>query len=187
MNARRVDRIFLTGFMGCGKSTVAPALAGILGFGCIDLDTEVERRTGETVSRIFALDGEAYFRGVEREVLFETGTRRSIVVALGGGTVANEENCTFVKSAGLLVYLQVDSETLFARLRRKEDRPLLSPRGGPGSDDVWFRETMSRLFLEREPFYRRADVTIMPDPDDPERTAARIADSIRRLSPRSLT
>ena len=181
MNLRRSDRVFFTGFMGCGKSTVAPLLAGDLGLGCFDIDDEIERQTGKSVSRIFGLDGEAYFRRVEREVLFGTADRRSVVVALGGGTITNEENFAFVKSAGLLVWLRVDFETLFARLRTKTDRPLLAPGSGRGSGEEKLRETMLRLLAEREPFYRRADIVCTPGSDDPGTTAARIATNITAI------
>jgi shikimate kinase len=184
VKAPRTNLIFLTGFMGCGKSTVAPPLSRILGFGCFDMDVEIERRAGATISSIFTRRGEPFFREMERNVLFETAGRTSLVVALGGGTIADERNCAFVKSAGLLVYLSVDFETLFGRLKTKGDRPMLPHGGGTGTDEDRLRETMRRLFSEREPFYKRADLVVTPDPSDPERTAAAIARSIGPPPPR---
>lgn len=182
MNHRRADRVFLTGFMGSGKSTVAPLLAADLGLACFDIDGEIERRAGKSVSTIFRVDGEAWFRRVERELLFGVAERRSVVVALGGGTIANEENFAFVKSAGLLVWLRVDFETLYARLKSKTDRPLLAagPGGGPGGEGE-LRERMRRLLAEREPFYRRADIVCEPASGGPGATAARLAAGIGPL------
>jgi shikimate kinase len=188
MNARHGGRIFLTGFMGCGKSTVAPLLAGLLGYDCLDIDAEIERRTGSTVSGIFARRGERAFRELEREVLFGTAGRRRLVMALGGGTAANEANFAFVRSAGLLVYLKVDFEVLFARLATKEDRPLLvTDDAGGGTPPERLRAAMRRLMSEREPYYERADVVVVPDPRDASRTAALIAGEVSRISAGGIT
>ncbi len=178
MHLRRADRIFLTGFMGCGKSTVAPLLAADLGLASFDIDGEIERRAGKSVSSIFRVDGEAWFRRVERELLFGLAERRAVVVALGGGTIANEENFAFVKSAGLLVWLRVDFETLYSRLKSRTDRPLLAAGPGGGGE---LREKMWRLLAEREPFYRRADIVCEPASEEPGATAANLAAGIGPL------
>lgn len=188
MDPRRAGRIFLTGFMGCGKSTVAPRLAAILGFGSFDIDLEIERLTGSTVSGIFERRGERVFREMEREVLFSTAGKRRLVVALGGGTVANEDNFAFIRSTGLLVYLRVDFELLCARLRTREDRPLLLTRGIAGvTPEERLRSAMKRLLEEREPYYERADVVVTPDPDDAGRTASLIAGEVARFMPGPVT
>ena len=182
MDARRSDIIYLTGFMGCGKSTVAPRLAAILGFGCLDVDAEVERRTGSTVSGIFERSGERAFRDLEREVLFGTSGTRDLVVALGGGTIADAENFAFVRRTGLLVYLRADFGTLFGRLRTKEDRPLIAHRGAGGRvPEEELRAAMKRLLALREPWYGRADIIVDADPADAEATAAGIAEAVARL------
>jgi shikimate kinase len=174
-------RIYLTGFMGSGKSTIAPLLAGRLGYEWVDLDSMVAGAAGMTVAEIFGRDGESEFRRLERAALVSTGSRRSLVVAAGGGAIVDEESSAFVRSAGALVYLRVDFETLYGRLRATRDRPLLAA-GGAGSaagGDARLREKMRRLLSEREPFYMRADVVVDPDPSDPPGTASRIADILR--------
>jgi shikimate kinase len=187
VDPRRSSRIYLTGVMGCGKSTVAPHLSGILGFTCFDMDAEIEKRTGRTVGAIFTREGERFFRTVEREVLLETNSAQSVVVALGGGTIAGGENLAFVKSAGVLVYLREEFGVLFERLRLKTDRPLLAPRAGANAGDDALRATMLRLLAEREPHYLKADIVVTPDHAGPERTAAAIAAALRRPARPGLT
>lgn len=172
-------RIYLAGFMGCGKTTVAPHLARLLGMPWIDLDAEIERRTGRSIAELFAGEGERRFREIEREVLVAAAGEPEAVVALGGGTIANEENFALVKSSGVLVWLRVDFESLYDRLEGKKDRPLLLRRpGGGGRGEL--RETMRRLLAEREPFYRRADLTVTPASGDPAATAGEIAEALGR-------
>lgn len=178
-------RIYLTGFMGSGKSTVAPLLADLLGYESLDLDAGIGAAAGLTVGEIFARDGEAEFRRLERAALFATASRAALVVAAGGGAIASEDSFAFVRSAGVLVYLRVDFETLFGRLRTMRDRPLLSGMGADAGGGIVaegggaLRETMRRLLAEREPFYRRADIVADPDPSGPAGTASRIAAILR--------
>jgi shikimate kinase len=178
-------RVYLTGFMGSGKSTVAPLLADLVGYEFLDIDAGIEAATGLTVGEIFSGEGEPGFRRMEREALFGTAARRSIVVAAGGGAIANEDSYAFVRSAGALVYLRVEFETLFGRLRTLRDRPLLTGarEGSVTGGDAVLRETMRRLLSEREPFYKRADIVIDPGPSDPRGTASRIAEALRGLKP----
>ena len=85
-------RIYLTGFMGCGKTTVGRLLARRLGAPFVDLDDEVERRAGMTVREIFERQGEPAFRQMEAEALRGTLALPDVVVAMGGGTMAFEAN-----------------------------------------------------------------------------------------------
>jgi shikimate kinase len=174
-------RVYLTGFMGSGKSTVAPLLAGMIGYQSIDIDAGIEEATGLRVGEIFARDGEAGFRRMERAALFATSVRRSIVVAAGGGAIAGEESVAFVRAAGALVYLRVDVETLAGRLKSMGDRPMLAmppAPADPGDGDALLRATIRRLLAEREPFYRRADVVVDAAAGDPRRTASLIAEAL---------
>jgi shikimate kinase len=186
--------VYLTGFMGSGKSTVAPFLAELIGYASVDIDAGIEAATGLKVWEIFAKDGEAGFRRMERAALFATAARSSIVVAAGGGAIANEESCAFVRSSGILVYLRLDVETLVGRLSAMRDRPMLARTPDPvepeGSVETaggvtGLRETVRRLLSEREPFYRRADIVVEPDSAGPRRTAELIAGALAGLAPRT--
>ena len=160
-------RIYLTGFMGSGKSTVGRLLAERLGFPFVDLDTEIERQAGMTVREIFEKHGEAAFRQMEHEALRATLASPDVVVATGGGTMVFEGNFRLMQANGLSVWLSPDFATIAARIGGlgKRDRPL-------------FRDETQALALYRErlPAYRRADLTVDMAPDEgPEEIAARIA------------
>src|SRR5690606_40072973 len=84
--------IYLTGFMGSGKSTIGPILANTLGWDFYDLDRVIENKTGKKVREIFEQDGESFFRSLETETLEELSELDKTIISLGGGTMANAEN-----------------------------------------------------------------------------------------------
>jgi shikimate kinase len=88
----RTDKVYLVGFMGAGKTTLARALGARLDWRVEDVDERIETREGRAISNIFAREGEAYFRDVERQVLLDLLPLRHAVVATGGGTFADPEN-----------------------------------------------------------------------------------------------
>lgn len=160
-------RIYLTGFMGSGKSTVGRLLAARLGAPFVDLDEEIERRAEMRVREIFEQHGEPVFRQMEREALEATLALQDVVVATGGGTVAFEANARLIRDNGLAVWLNPPFATIAARVGGlgKKDRPL-------------FRDETQALALYRErlPAYRRADLIVdMAPQEGPEEIAARIA------------
>jgi shikimate kinase len=159
----RRARIFLTGFMGSGKSTVGPILANSIGYTFVDLDREIERTCQKSVRQIFSEDGETHFRARERAVLEELAGRDKLVVALGGGTLTVPEVFAFVKQCGILVYLKVPPEELFKRLHRKTDRPLLTDAEGNRLPESELRERLMNLHAQREPLYAQADIIVFAD------------------------
>jgi shikimate kinase len=154
-------RIFLTGFMGAGKSTVGGELAARLGWPFLDLDAEVEARTGATVAGIFAAHGEAEFRRLERAALAAAlAGPEPAVVAVGGGTFADPAVLEAARARGFVVFLNPSFQTIVGRIgaRGKTDRPL-------------FRDEAAALALYRERLagYRRADLVIDVGADEQPR------------------
>lgn len=160
MNKASNNLIYLTGFMGSGKSTIGPILANTLGFSFIDIDKEIIRRAGKPITEIFSDFGEQQFREMEHALLKEVSTRVQTVIALGGGSVAFERNMTIIRSTGTLVYLMADEGQLVKRLKRKSDRPLLHPasQNVPKEDEL--RSSIKSLINVREKYYSQADITI---------------------------
>ncbi|HKL87422.1 MAG TPA: shikimate kinase, partial [Salinibacter sp.] len=102
-------RIYLTGFMASGKSTVGPKVAARLGCTFLDLDRLIAVHDGRSIPEIFAQDGEGRFRELETAALRKTVDTDNLVVALGGGALVDEENRAFAKEHGRVVYLEVDA------------------------------------------------------------------------------
>ena len=99
--------IFLIGFMGAGKSTISNCLHRVYGLEQMEMDEEIERRQGRSISRIFAEDGEAYFRDLETELLMSLKEKENLVVSCGGGTAMRECNVQEMKAQGRIVWLCV--------------------------------------------------------------------------------
>lgn len=178
--AVRRDRVYLTGFMGSGKSTVGPILANTLGYGFVDLDRTIEEAEGMTIGEIFAQQGEAYFRNRERETLEHLPCERTLVVALGGGALVNPASRELIMSTGIMVYLRLPAESLWKRLRRREGRPLLADAGGARLDGELLRKRIEELLRHREPLYGKADLIVDVDERQVGVTVDRI---VRRLAP----
>jgi len=176
----RRDRIYLTGFMGSGKSTIGPIVANTIGYDFIDTDKEIERREGKSVNQIFEQNGADYFRELERILVQELSARIGMVVSLGGGTIADEVNFSIIKSSGILIYLQTSPEHLFRRLQNKTNRPTLRDEEGERLPPESLTTRISMLFDEREPFYKQADIIV---PTDDFRVGITVDEIVKRLGP----
>jgi shikimate kinase len=122
------EKVYLVGFMGAGKTSVARALARRLDWQAVDIDELIEKRERETVANLFARRGEAYFRGVERAVLLDQAGSRHVVVATGGGTFVDPQNRAVINRDGVSVWLDVPLEGLIARVPADGRRPLAADR-----------------------------------------------------------
>lgn len=146
------DKIYLVGFMGAGKSTVARALAQRLGWSVEDLDELIETHEQRTIAEIFSTEGEAEFRKMERILLQELRPRRHVVVATGGGTFVDSASRALIASDGASVWLDVSFETVGKRLPSDGTRPLATDRS-----------TMHELWRVRRPVYSLAELKLSAD------------------------
>ena len=144
-------RVFLSGFMGAGKTTVGRLLAERLDWPFVDLDNLIEVTAGQSVREIFEREGEAAFRARERVALAGALEQDPLLVATGGGTLANEDGLRLARRHGLVVWLHPSFATIVQRIgaRGKADRPLFGDEA-----------QALRLYQERLPIYRSADLIV---------------------------
>ena len=145
----KADKLYLVGFMGAGKTTVAHAVGRRIGWRPEDVDSRIEAREHRTVAAIFADEGEAYFRRVERLVLYDLLPDRNVVVAAGGGTFVDPENRALMLSDGAVVWLDVPLPSVLDRIPVDGRRPLAADRA-----------QMEELYQRRRVAYAAAHVRI---------------------------
>lgn len=148
---RLSSNVFLIGFMGAGKSTVARKIARSCGVSSLDMDKYIERSYGKTIPEIFEEGGEELFRKIETDTLRElSAAEEPMLVSCGGGIVKSEENRKLLKEGGTVVHLLVDADEAAARISDKSSRPLFN--------DI---ESARQLCSERLPLYEEAaDLTV---------------------------
>lgn len=157
-------RIYLTGFMASGKSTVGPRAAARLGQPFLDLDRLITAHDGRSIPTIFAEDGENHFRALETEMLHRTTETEGLVVALGGGALVNDENRAFAKEHGRVIYLEVPVDTLLERVADDSTRrPLLEDESGARLPREQQRNRIEEMLDERRPSYEAAHHTLNAD------------------------
>ena len=144
----KTGQLYLTGFMGTGKSTVARCLCRYYNMKQIEMDRQIEVEEGMKISQIFKEKGEAYFRKKETEFLEKIQDQENVVVSCGGGTVMQPRNVEIMKKNGKIVLLTAQPETILRRVKNNHDRPLLE-----GKKSV---EAIIELKEARRPKYEAA-------------------------------
>jgi len=167
--------IYLAGFMGAGKSTIGPILANTLGWNFYDLDKVIEKIEGKKVRQIFETKGEYYFRKMEQEALRKISSECNVIISLGGGTMADEENLNFLKKTGIIIYLKASREAIYRRLKYKRDRPALHINGDFPETREQLMGLIDTLLNEREKFYLLSDHIIITDNISVGKTVDRLA------------
>lgn len=142
-------RVYLTGFMGAGKTTVGRALAEQLCVPMIDTDSYIEEKVGKPIKQIFAEEGEEAFRRYEREFL-RTLPPDKLIVTTGGGMVIQPENREWMKQTGTVIYLHCEFAEIMRRLADDDTRPLFSNK----------QAEFQRLWEQRLPYYSEAHIVI---------------------------
>ena len=154
--------IFFIGFMGSGKSHEANKLATALSISCFDLDNEIEKIQGKSITFIFEEDGEARFREIERDALrqlvdnIENTSVKNAVIACGGGTPCFHDNMSFMNANGVTIWLNPPIETLVSRLRSETaHRPLVKTMEGKSLENF-----IAQKLQERNQYYQQAQLEI---------------------------
>lgn len=124
----RADKLYLVGFMGAGKTTVARALSRRIGWRSEDVDERIEARERRTISTIFVEEGEAYFRQAERDVLRELLDERNVIVSTGGGTFVDPDNRAMMLNDGAVAWLDLPLARVVERIPADGRRPLAADR-----------------------------------------------------------
>jgi len=159
--------------MGAGKSAVGALLAERLRRGFVDTDTMIERTAGTSIAELFTREGEAAFRKREREAI-ENVAGGALVVALGGGAIAQPGTRERLTASGTIVYLRARPETLLGRIGDTADRPLL--HGVSGKDRL---RRIKELLAERSPSYEPASIVVDTDALEPSEVADAILGRLR--------
>jgi shikimate kinase len=161
--------LILVGLPGAGKSVVGEALAARLNRSFLDFDREIERRQSSTISEIFAVRGEPYFRQLEVELTLELRQCGNMVVAPGGGWVTNKGVVEIIRPPAILLYLKVKPQTALQRLgAERSARPLLS-RPDPLGE-------LKRFLVDRERLYSQADHVISAEVLDVKRLVDKLVE-----------
>ena len=169
--------IVLIGMMGAGKSSVGRCLHRRTGLTLLDIDEVVASKFGMSIPKIFDEHGEKKFREAETEALRRMRTQEQTIIVTGGGIVLRKENIEILRSQAVIVWLDGDEETLFARASGKQDRPLLQTKNP--------RQAFSEILSARRSLYAniadiRVDTSVLTD----EEVAVAILAKLRRMNPK---
>ena len=143
------DKLYLVGFMGAGKTTIARALSRRIGWRAEDIDEQIEARVHKSVAAIFAQHGEPYFRQLERQVLGDLLPQRHVIIATGGGTFAETDNRALMLADGGVAWLDLPLTGVLDRVPADGRRPLAADR-----------TALEQLYLRRQLAYGEAHVRI---------------------------
>lgn len=150
------NNIFLIGFMGCGKTTMARLLSQELGKELIEMDETIETEEGRSINEIFEQEGELYFRDLESQLIGRITENGNKIVSCGGGVVLRQENVDNMKKNGVIVYLTATPETIYERVHTSINRPLLN-----GNMNVEYIRGLMEKRVDK--YQAAADVSICVD------------------------
>ncbi|MBI4982574.1 MAG: shikimate kinase [Candidatus Omnitrophica bacterium] len=168
-----MKNIYLVGFMGTGKSAVGKELAKLKKWQFLDLDELIELKEKRMIADIFAKNGEAYFRKIEKNTLKEVSQQKRFVVACGGGVVIDPENIQVMKQTGMLICLKAAPEAILKRTSGCTHRPLLNVKDP--------KKQIELLLKLRAPYYAAAHKII----DTSKISVKQVVSKILRLIPKT--
>ncbi|QZE13474.1 shikimate kinase [Halosquirtibacter laminarini] len=156
---KKINRVYLNGYMGSGKSTIGLKLAQALNFAFVDMDKFIEEKYFMSISAIFAKEGESGFREKERMALVELSQFDHVVIATGGGTPCFFNNIDVISETGVSVYLDTPIPILVQRLsQNNSQRPIVK---GKSREELF--HFIEGSLSERVPYYMRSTVVIHSD------------------------
>ena len=169
--SKLTETIYLIGFMGSGKSTIARMLQNYLGCKLVEMDEQIVEEQGMSINDIFAQYGEDRFRDIESELVARIGAEGGAVVSCGGGVVVRPKNTQTMKQTGRIIFLTASPETIYERVKNSTDRPILN-----GHMNV---EYIAELMEKRRSLYEEAcDIRIVTDGKTKETIAQEIIDAM---------
>lgn len=164
-------RIFLIGYMLCGKSTIGKKLARRLNYRFTDTDKLIENKYQLSVEQIFEKYGEEVFRQFEKEILQTLDSEDDIVIATGGGLPCFGDNLKKIKSSGYVIYMNMHPYSILSRHKKsKRPRPLLQ-----GKTDEELRDFLKESLKKRDFYYRQADLIVRAENIKVEEIVAKIS------------
>ena len=144
--------LVLTGMMGVGKSTIGKRLAKKLRLKFIDLDKIIEKKEKNSIKDIFDINGEDYFRKIEKKIALQELKKLNSVIALGGGAFMNKDIRKEVEVSAISFWLDLNTKVLYNRLKNSKKRPLLNKGNLP--------QAVNKIYLERKKFYNQSNYRI---------------------------
>lgn len=171
MENDKQKNIYLIGFMGCGKTTMAHLLSQELGKERIEMDETIEKEEGQSINAIFETKGETYFRDLESSLIQRITECGDKIISCGGGVILRSENVDNMKKNGTIVYLKATPETIYERVHKSTHRPLLN-----GNMNVEYIKTLMEKRIAA--YEMAADITICVDGKEKESVLQEILEKI---------
>ena len=172
--------VFLTGFMGAGKSRIGRALAAEWNWPFYDTDALIERETGRTIMQLFEEKGESFFRQKEAQIIGRISAEAyPAVISLGGGALMQKQNFKIIGESGLLIYIKSAPEKILERVKHSDKRPLLKVEKDASFNNRLLNKII-KMLEQREPVYARADVVYLRDGLEPEQIVPELSGLIRQ-------
>tara|TARA_B100000886_G_scaffold114754_1_gene77177 strand:+ start:632 stop:1174 length:543 start_codon:yes stop_codon:yes gene_type:complete len=172
MTKKLKKTIAFIGMMGAGKTAVGKVVASKLGVPFLDADTEIEKAANMSIQEIFIRDGEEFFREREAQVILRLMKGSPTILSTGGGAFIHKANRQAISLLGVSLWLDVEVDLLWSRVKNKDTRPLLK------SPNPY--ETLKKLHLERQPIYKKADISVKASSRyTVEDMAQKVIDSLR--------
>ena len=169
-----MENIYLVGFMGTGKSTVAKELSKLLPLNIVEMDACLETLAGMPISKIFEEQGEEAFRKMETMFLQAISQEKNQIISCGGGVVLKDENIDIMKKTGTVVLLKARPDTIYLRVYEDENRPLLKDKKSVADIEA--------MLKSREGQYNKAkDIELEVDDLTPAEISAKLIEEIALL------